>query len=301
MTIASSPSALGRRARHRSAARRVRPGAVVVTGASTGIGRATAEHLAALGYRVIAGIRDPRAADELSRVSPMIEPFLLDIRDDDAIAELVEFVERTEPGGLTALVNNAGVGAVGPTETLELEAWRSVFEVNVIGTVAVTRALLPSLLACGGRVVTIGSAAGRIGFPLFGPYVASKFALEGVNDVLRREVEAHGVKVICVEPGVVRSAIYDRGLAESYERTARLDDAQVTRYGALLASAHAAAEETRVSGRPAAAVAPTIARAIRARRPRTRYVSGWDARTAVVCSRILPDRVCDAVIRRLTR
>lgn len=273
---------------------------MLVTGASSGIGRATVLHLAQLGYRVLAGVRTAEHFEELRTLAPNIEPVMLDVRDEDQLAALVEFIDETEPGGLRALVNNAGVGVMGPTELLEAEDWRWVLEVNVIGTVAVTRALLPSLLRSGGRVVNIGSAGGRVAFPLFGPYVASKFAMEGVTDVLRRELEPHGVKFICVEPGVVSSAIYDKGLPESYERSALMTPDQVHRYTGLLDSAHRSAEDARDNGTPAETVAPVIAKAIGARRPRTRYTTGWDGRTAVICARILPDRVIDFVIRRLT-
>ncbi len=275
-------------------------GAVVVTGASTGIGRVTALHLASLGYRVLAGVRNAEAFEDLRTAAPGIEPVMLDVRDSDQVQALVDFIDETEPDGLRALVNNAGVGVVGPTELLETEDWRWVLEVNVVGTVAVTRALLPSLLRSGGRIVNIGSAGGRVAFPLFGPYVASKFAMEGVTDTLRRELGPHGIKVICVEPGVVQSAIYDKGLPESYERTARMTPDQKQRYGGLLESAHTSAEDARDNGTPPDIVAPVIARAIAAKRPKTRYVTGWDGRTAVLCARFLPDRMIDFIIRRLT-
>lgn len=276
------------------------PGAVVVTGASSGIGRATVLHLASLGYRVLAGVRNVTDFEALGALAPNIEPVMLDVRDEGQIRALVDLVEETEPGGLRALVNNAGVGVMGPTELLDEGDWRWVLEVNVIGTVAVTRALLPSLLRSGGRVVNIGSAGGRVAFPLFGPYVASKFAMEGVTDVLRRELEPHGVKFVCVEPGVVSSAIYDKGLPESYARSEHMTDEQARRYSGLLDSAHRSAEDARDNGTPAEVVAPVIAKAIAARRPRTWYTTGCDGRTAVICARILPDRVIDLIIRRLT-
>ncbi|MDQ8045810.1 MAG: SDR family oxidoreductase [Solirubrobacteraceae bacterium] len=281
-------------ARHRSL------GAVVVTGASTGIGEATALHLAALGYRVLAGVRNARDFETMRTRAPGIEPVMLDITDEDQIAALVEFVERTEPGGLRGLVNNAGVGQVGPIEILTSQQWRDVLEVNVIGTVAITRALMPSLFRAKGRVVNIGSAGGRMAFPLFGPYTASKFAMEGFSDVLRREIEPHGIRVVCVEPGVVSSAIYNKNLGESYERTERLSPDQAVRYRKKLDSAHRSAEEAKDNAASPATVAPAVAKALSARRPRTRYVVGWDSRTAVICARILPDRLADFIIARLT-
>jgi NAD(P)-dependent dehydrogenase (short-subunit alcohol dehydrogenase family) len=282
-----------------SARGRSRLGAVVVTGASTGIGEATAKHLAQLGYRVLAGVRNDADFERLRSV-PGIDPVMLDITDEDHIAALVEFIDRTEPGGLHGLVNNAGIGTVGPIETMSMQQWRDIIAVNILGTVAITTALLPTLFKGRGRIVNIGSGGGRVAFPFFGPYTTSKFAMEGFTDALRREIGAHGVKVVCVEPGVVSSAIYDKSLGASYERTARLTPEQNKRYKTRLDSAHNAAEDAKVNAKPPSVVAPAVAKALSARWPRTRYVVGWDSRTAVICSRLLPDRVIDFIIARLT-
>ncbi len=158
--VASAARTVVRRALPR---RRRSLGAVVITGASSGIGEATALHLAGLGYRVIAGVRSTDDFERLRKSAPGIEPVMLDVTDDDQIAALVEFVDRTEPAGLAGLVNNAGVGVVGPVEALGREHWEWVFGVNVIGMAVVTRALLPSLVRGRGRVV--GSAAAPAGSP----------------------------------------------------------------------------------------------------------------------------------------
>jgi NAD(P)-dependent dehydrogenase (short-subunit alcohol dehydrogenase family) len=295
--VFSTPE-VDRRPRQRAGGRRL--GAVVVTGASTGIGEAIAQHLASLGYRVLAGVRNADDFERLRAAGGGIEPVMLDITNEEHVEALVAFVDRTEPGGLHGLVNNAGVGAVGPIEILSREQWRAVMDVNVLGTVAVTSALIPSLLRARGRVVNIGSGGGRVAFPLFGPYAASKFAIEGFTDVLRREVGPHGVKVVCVQPGVVATPIYDKSLSESYERTDNLNPGQSVRYRRLLDSAHSSAEDARENAAPPSVVAPAVAKALGSRFPRTRYVVGWDSRTAVICARILPDRVIDFVIARLT-
>lgn len=286
--------------------RRARPrlrgtGTVVVTGASSGIGEATALHLAALGYRVLAGVRSTDDFERLRKSAPNIEPVMLDVTDDAQIAALVELVNRTEPGGLAGLVNNAGVGVLSPIEALERDQWEWVLGVNVIGMAVLTRALLPSLIRGRGRVVGIGSGAGRIAFPLFAPYATSKFALEGFTDVLRREVSRHGVQVINIQPGIIATPIYDKSLPVAYEMRERLDPAVAERYRRQLDSAITSAEGAGTTGRPPEAVAEVVARALGDRRPKTRYVIGWDARTAVVCARILPDRVADFIIARLTR
>jgi NAD(P)-dependent dehydrogenase (short-subunit alcohol dehydrogenase family) len=296
--VSSTARRVVRRARSR---RGGAPGAVVVTGASSGIGQATALHLASLGYRVLAGVRTTEDFERLRKAAPGIEPVMLDVTDDAQIASLVELVDRTEPGGLAALVNNAGVGVLAPVEAVERAQWEWVFGVNVVGMAVLTRALLPSLIRGRGRVVGIGSGAGRIAFPLFAPYATSKFALEGFTDVLRREVARHGVKVINVQPGVISTPIYDKSLPAAYELRERLDPAVAERYRRQLDSALSSAEGARSTGRPPVEVAQAVARALGDRRPRTRYVVGWDARTAVICARILPDRIADAVIAVLTR
>ncbi len=296
--VASTARTVVRRALPR---RRRALGAVVVTGASSGIGEATALHLASLGYRVIAGVRRTDDFERLRKAAPGLEPVMLDVTDDAHIAALVEFVDRTEPAGLAGLVNNAGVGVLGPIEALDREHWEWVFGVNVIGMAVLTRSLLPSLIRGRGRVVGIGSGAGRIGFPLFAPYATSKFALEGFTDVLRREVARHGVKVVNVQPGIIATPIYDKSLPAALELRQSLDPAVAERYRRQLDSAISSAEEAGTTGRPPIEVARAVARALGDRRPKTRYVIGWDARTAVVCARILPDRVADLIISRLTR
>lgn len=273
----------------------------MVTGASSGIGEATALHLASLGYRVLAGVRRTDDFERLRKAAPGIEPVMLDVTDDAHIAALVELIERTEPAGLAGLVNNAGVGVLGPVEALDRSHWEWVFGVNVVGMAVLTRALLPSLIRGRGRVIGIGSGAGRIAFPLFAPYATSKFALEGFTDVLRREVSRHGVRVVNVQPGIIATPIYDKSLPPAYELRDSLDPAVAERYRRQLDSAFASAEEAGESGRSPIEVARAVERALGARWPKTRYVVGWDARTAVVCARILPDRVADAIIHWLTR
>ncbi|MFT4034486.1 MAG: SDR family NAD(P)-dependent oxidoreductase [Patulibacter sp.] len=276
-------------------------GAVVVTGASSGIGEAIALHLAHEGYRVLAGVRNTDDFERLRKAAPRIEPVMLDVTDDTHVGSLIELIERTEPGGLVGLVNNAGVGVLAPAEALTREHWQWVIGVNVIGMASLTTALLPSLLRGGGRIIGIGSGAGRIGFPLFAPYVTSKFAMEGFTDVLRREVGPHGVKVINVQPGIIATPIYDKRLPDAYAIRDALSPAAAERYRRQLDSALHSAEGARTSGRPASDVAAAVSRALGSRWPKTRYVVGWDARIAVICARVLPDRVADAIIAVLTR
>ena len=177
------------------------PPLALVTGASSGIGRACATHLASRGFHVLAGVRNEADAP------PRTEPIRLDVTRAEDIAAAAE---RVGPS-LHALVNNAGIAVNGPIEVVPVEDWRHQFEVNVIGQVAVTRALLPALLDARGRIVNMSSIGGRVAMPLFGPYAASKFALEAVSDTLRREVGPHGVKVARVEPGIIATPIWGKG------------------------------------------------------------------------------------------
>lgn len=297
--MSQSPSPEFVQLQAQDAARRGR-GTVVITGASTGIGEATALHLSSLGYRVLAGVRQQSDFERLRAIGRGIEPVILDVTNEEHIKALAELVDRTEPSGLTALVNNAGIGAPGPIESVEPAEWRSVLEVNVIGVVAVTQALLPSLFRAGGRVINMGSGGGRVGFPLFGPYNTSKFAIEGFTDVLRREISQHGVKVALIQPGIVATPIYSKHIPISYDRMAKMEPEVLARYQRQLKSAHRSGEAAEETGMPAMVVAEAVAKAIGSRFPRTRYVVGRDSRTAVICARFLPDRVIDFIIGRIT-
>src|SRR5689334_6739039 len=176
--------------------------AILVTGASTGIGRATALELARRGATVYAGVRDPAAVDGLG-----LTPVELDVTDAEQVAALSTRLER-----LDGLVNNAGIAVTGPLEHLPLDEVRRQLEVNALGQLAVTQACLPALRAARGRIVNMSSISGRVAFPMFGPYAASKFALEAFSDSLRRELRGSGVDVVVIEPGGVTTPIWERGL-----------------------------------------------------------------------------------------
>ena len=172
---------------------------LVVTGASSGIGAATARELARRGFHVLAGVRRDTDADALRATN--IEPVMLDITNEGKVTALAKRIaDDSERRPLRALVNNAGIGANAPVEVLPLSEWRRLFEVNSFGHVATTQALLPALIASRGTVVNISSVGGKMAMATYGPYAATKFALEAVSDALRREVEPLGVKVVVVEP-----------------------------------------------------------------------------------------------------
>jgi NAD(P)-dependent dehydrogenase (short-subunit alcohol dehydrogenase family) len=262
----------------------------LVTGASTGIGRACAAHLAGLGFRVLAGVRDERDAPPYAGV----EPLRLDVTSQEDIDAAAEHVD----GELHALVNNAGIAVNGPVEVVPVEEWRRQLEVNLIGQVAVTRALLPALLEARGRVVNISSIGGRVALPLFGPYSASKFGLEAMTDALRREVEPHGMRVVSVEPAGIATPIWDKGLERAREVMDGMPEDARRRYGGVTAAVRREAERLSREGLPPEAVAEVVGRALTARRPRTRYLIGRRARIQARLARILPDRAFDALIAR---
>jgi NAD(P)-dependent dehydrogenase (short-subunit alcohol dehydrogenase family) len=272
---------------------------ILVTGASTGIGEACVLHLASLGHRVFAGVRKPADGERLrDEGGPSIVPVMLDVTDGAAIEEAVAFVER-ELGTvrLAGLVNNAGVARGGPLEFLPIDEWREQLEVNVVGQVAVTQAFMPLLRAGHGRVVFIGSIGGRVGQPLMGPYNASKFALEGIAEAFRHEVEPFGMKVVLVEPGAVNTPIWGKG----QQTMARLvDDAppeMVEQYEPMMQKMAAALEKNDGGGVEPIVVAKVVERALFAGHPKPRYLVGPDAKVAGHVMRFVPDRLRDTVVR----
>jgi len=275
-------------------------GTVLVTGASTGIGEASARHLSGLGFDVVAGVRSEAAAARVREAG--LEPVQLDVTDAASVAAAASFVEaRVGSLGLDGLVNNAGVAVSGPVELTPVEEWRRQLEVNLIGQVAVTQALLPALLRRGGRVVMMSSIGGRVAAPLFGPYSASKFGLEAVSDALRREVAELGVRVVVVEPGAIATPIWDKGIAVGDEIVAHGDPTARTRYERLIAKIRAAAEANARDGLPPSAVAEVIGEAMTAEKPRIRYLVGREAKVRAGLARVLPDRAFDALIARALR
>ncbi|RBQ19367.1 dehydrogenase [Spongiactinospora rosea] len=271
---------------------------VVVTGASTGIGAASARELARRGFHVLAGVRRDQDADALR--APGIEPVILDITQPGHIAELAARV-GSQTGALRALVNNAAVSINAPVEALPLAEWRRLFEVNLFGHVAVIQALLPDLLRHSGRVINVSSVGGKVAMPTFGPYAGTKFALEAVSDALRRELAPHGVPVVVVEPGGIRTRMADRGIATTSRLAEAMSPPLRDRYGALVQAVMAMSAAGTARGRSAEEAARVIAKAVTTGRPRTRYTIGRDAALLTRLSRILSDRMLDRVATAVLR
>ncbi len=269
---------------------------IVITGASTGMGAATARELARRGFHVLAGVRREVDADALRTEG--IEPHILDITvasDVAAIAERVAGDRMRRP--LRALINNAGIAVNAPVETLPLDEWRRQFEVNLFGHIAMTQALLPALLQSSGTVVNISSVGGRVALSTYGAYAGSKFALEAVSDAMRREVAVFGVKVVVVEPGGVRTEITERGIATADRLSAGMTADQRDRYGDLAVAVKAQARSFTAAGVTAERAATVIAKAATASRPRTRYTIGRDAAVLVRVARLASDRLLDRMLR----
>jgi NAD(P)-dependent dehydrogenase (short-subunit alcohol dehydrogenase family) len=270
---------------------------VVVTGASTGIGAATARELARRGFHVLAGVRRGPDGDALRATN--LEPIMLDITNEAEIAALVKRItDDPEQRPLRGLVNNAGIGVNAPVEALPLSEWRRLFEVNLFGHIAMTQALLPALIASRGTVVNITSVGGKVAMATYGPYAGSKFALEAVSDALRREVEPLGVKVIVVEPGAVTTEMTGRVVVTAERITSGMTAEQRGRYAALMHAIISQAQSYIGKGLPAEEVGRVIADAITSKRPRTRYTVGRDAAIIVFLARWLSDRMLDSFLAR---
>jgi NAD(P)-dependent dehydrogenase (short-subunit alcohol dehydrogenase family) len=262
----------------------------VVTGASTGIGRACVAALVQTGARVYPSVRSE--ADEQSLIDEFgtaVRVLRFDVTDPDSVAAAGAAVAAAGP--LHGLVNNAGVALPGPLEEMPIGVFRRQLEVNLIGQLAVTQAMLPALRqaraeSARARIVMIGSIGGRIAGPMLGPYHAAKFGLVGLSDSLRAELAPSGIQVVLIEPGAIATPIWDRGAAAGTELLAQLSPVARERYAAQIEAAQASAARSAASGQPADRVATVVVTALTAERPRHRYLVGRDARIAAAVARL---------------
>ena len=272
-------------------------GTVLVTGASTGIGEATSRHLKSLGFDVLAGVRKDEDAGRLGAAG--LQTVKLDVTD---AAHVDALRARFRDSGLAGLVNNAGMAVAGPLEFVPIDSLRRQLDVNLIGQVAVTQAALPALRRARGRIVNVSSIGGRIALPLVSPYSASKFALEGVSDSLRRELRHLGVDVILIEPGGVKTPIWKKGSALADEMAADMPPEAVQLYGPMMDFLRA--ETVKIgerTGIDAIEVAKVIGTAMTASRPKTRYLVGREAKSRWAVAKRIPDRAMDSLIARAMR
>ncbi len=273
---------------------------VLVTGASSGIGRACVRAMDERGWRVYAGVRHDADARALAQDnSPSLRPVRLDVTvapEIEAAARLI----RQEVGehGIDALISSAGIAIAGPLEFLTPADLREQLEVNVIGPMAVTQAMLPMLRAAGGRVVFISSVSARIALPIIGPYAASKCALEALLDALRLEVQPTGVDVVVIQPGPITTGMLEKAIHVAEDRFDRLAPEAKELYRPMMEAGPAAARASDRRSLPSSAVVGVVLKALQARRPRPRYMVLRGAWMFRLLTDLLPDRCRDAAIIR---
>jgi NAD(P)-dependent dehydrogenase (short-subunit alcohol dehydrogenase family) len=269
----------------------------VVTGASTGIGEATARHLASIGFNVFAGVRKDADAERVK--GPSIEPLMIDVSDGDSVrAAAAQVSEAVGSTGVAALVNNAGIAVAGPLEFIDIADFERQLDVNVTGVLRTTQAFLPLLRLARGRIVNISSIGGRVAAPMVGPYAASKFAVEGMSDSLRRELRPWGMHVALIEPGAVATPIWDKSIDDSQRMLGAAPPELNERYGEMVEAITKVSRKNAVDGVPPHEVAEAVAHAVTSSKPKTRYLVGRDAKTRASIARVMPDRVMDAAIAR---
>jgi len=279
----------------------------LITGASTGIGRATALRLAQSGWTVLAGVRDPAAGERLVADAPAtgrVIPLTLDVTDPEQIAAAARIIdeqtrlpEQPGTGRLDALVNNAGIGTGGPLELQPLEEVRRTLEVNAVGQVAVTQAMLPALRRARGRIVFVSSVGGRVAMGFNAAYAASKHALEAIADALRVELRTSNVQVALIEPASVATPIWEKAGTEVEQ--ASIPPEFQEQYGQVPAAMDKLVKNLAQRGIPPERIAETIERALTAPRMKARYLVGREAKAMLLAKRLLPDLVFDRLATRV--
>jgi NAD(P)-dependent dehydrogenase (short-subunit alcohol dehydrogenase family) len=267
---------------------------VLVTGAARGIGRATVQRLAAGGWDVVAAVRRPQDVEATVAIDPArVRCVTLELTDPDQIAAL----DSALPPSLDAVVNNAGIVVGGPVEAVAVAELRRQLEVNVVAQAAVTQAALPRLRASRGRVVFVSSLSGRIATPMTGAYNASKFALEGLADALRMELAPWGIRVVLVEPAQTDTDMWGGAEDELQATVAAMSPAHRELYAKHIAGFRRSIPRSQRAAAPADGAAETIERALRAGRPRARYVVGRAARVQARLAALTPTPVLDIALR----
>jgi NADP-dependent 3-hydroxy acid dehydrogenase YdfG len=271
-----------------------KPGAVLITGCSTGIGRATAEHLAGKGHTVYATARRPESIADLEAKG--CRTLALDVTDEESMAAAVRAVEDAE-GAVGALVNNAGYSQSGAIESVKLDDIRAQFETNVFGLIRMSQLVLPGMRERGsGRIVNVGSMGGRLTFPGGGIYHATKYAVEAISDVLRFEVKGFGIDVALIEPGLITTEFATAAVGAIESGTTA--DGPYAEFNRAVAEGTQGAYEgpTAKLGGPPETVAKAIEKAITSRRPKTRYPVTPSARLIMGQRRLLTDRMWDRFV-----
>jgi NAD(P)-dependent dehydrogenase (short-subunit alcohol dehydrogenase family) len=265
--------------------------AVLITGASTGIGKACALELDKFGFQVFVGVRKPDDGEALKQLaSERLTPIIIDVTDDKTILAAYETVASlVGEQGLYGLVNNAGISVSAPIELVPLSEFRNQLEVNVIGQVAVIQAFMPLIRQAQGRIINISSILGRLSLPFTGPYCASKFALESLTDSLRMELQPWGISVIIIEPGSIDTPIWKKSLKMADDIIQKLPKKTFDLFYASAAEKMKSALLNKASkGIAPEQVAKAVIQALTAQKPKTRYLVGQDAYLGAVLV-LLPD------------
>lgn len=271
---------------------------VVITGTSTGIGAASALLLAEKGFWVFAGVRNAADGDALAaRSSGELTPIPIDITDEPSISAAVDVVEgAVGQRGLFGLVNNAGIVKPAPLELQPMADFRRQLEVNLIGQVAVTQAFLPLIRRGNGRIVNVGSIGGRVVLPLHGAYSASKFGMEAVSDALRLELRQWRIPVSHIDPGATETAIFGKTLAAIDEIEQTLREEGHAEYDGQITSIRRLVEKTAAGAAPVGDLSETVAKALTAKKPKSRYLAGHGADAAVALARTATDGMKDRAV-----
>jgi NAD(P)-dependent dehydrogenase (short-subunit alcohol dehydrogenase family) len=278
--------------------------AILITGASTGIGEACVERFDREGWRVFGTVRSERDEAAMSRkFSERVTPILLDVTDALTIKEAAAMLKTSLADiGLAGLVNNAGIGIGGPLEFLPIHQLREQLEVNVIGQIAVMQAMMPLLRKGRGRIVYMGSISGRGSTPFLAPYAISKYALEAIADAQRLELRPWGMHVSVIEPGNIKTPIWEKTVGWAQKSIAAYPENVHQLYGKYLQVIVKTLEASKEGGIPASKVADVVHHAVTAKRPKNRYLVGTDAHLRVVIEALpdwLRDRLIWAAIERM--
>ncbi len=277
-----------------------KPRNVLITGASTGIGAACARMLAERGWRVFAGVRREQDGEALKAgVVGRIVPVILDVTDREQIKTVVQEVGvQCGAEGLQGVVNNAGIALAGPLEFMPMEAIEKQFEINVLGLIAVTQAVMPMIRASRGRIVLTGSNSGFMCEPFLAGYGATKHALEAIADSLRIELRPWGIEVALIQPGAIKTPIWSKSREAAEQLFVGMPPQCEELYAAPITALRKMVDKIPSMAIPPERVAKAVTHALEARRPRTRYPVGLDSILGSVLVRVVPDRVRDWVIRK---
>ena len=274
--------------------------AILISGTSTGIGKATALYLDKLGFKVYAGVRKQVDGDTIIELaSHRLTPIILDVTDPESISAAAGLIEEETGGNVFGLINNAGIGRGGPLEVTPIAEIRKLMEVNVIGLMAVTQAFIPMLRKENGRIINVGSSSSLLAFPGASAYSASKFAVRAITDSLRNELKPFGVSVILVAPGAVESAIWEKGIAYKVELRKTIKPGIAELYAALIK--YGDQLNDKIKKIPANEVSKSIAQALTSQNPKRYYVVGSDAKSAAIAAKFPKGLLNWIILKRIQK